>query len=93
MTKVDIVEKISEKLDMPKAEIAKRVELVFEIIKETLQHSENSMISGFGNFTVRNKGSRRGRNPKTGGEMELASRRVVRFRPSHVLTAHVNESH
>ncbi len=92
MTKADIVENIYEKLDMPKEEVTNLADLAFDIIKETLQHGENVMISGFGNFIVRNKGSRRGRNPKTGCEMELASRRVVRFRPSHALTARVNES-
>ncbi len=92
MTKADIVEDIYKKLDIPKEEVTNLVELAFDIIKETLQHGESILISGFGSFTVRDKASRRGRNPKTGGQIQLASRRVVRFRTSHVLTTDVNKS-
>ena len=79
MTKADVVGKIYEKLDIPRSEVLKIVELVFDIIKETLQHKDKIVISGFGNFGIRNKRSRRGRNPKTGGEMEITARRVPLF--------------
>jgi len=58
------------------------VENLFQTIKETLSKGESIKISGFGTFVVRNKGSRRGRNPKTGVEIEIQPRRVVTFKPS-----------
>ena len=54
MTKVDIVDKIYEKMGFPKKEVAKIVDTVFEIIKETLQHKDKIVISGFGDFVIRN---------------------------------------
>ena len=90
MTKADAVEKIYEKLDIPRDEVLRIVDLVFDIIKETLQHEDKIVISGFGDFIIRNKRSRRGRNPQTGGEMEITARRVVTFRLSEVLKASLN---
>ncbi len=91
MKKTDIIEKVYEKLDVPRAEVAKTVELVFDTIKEALQQGEKVVISGFGNFGTRSKAARRGRNPQTGGEVELAARRVLTFKPSHVLRKRVNK--
>jgi integration host factor subunit alpha len=59
--------------------------LVFDIIKETLEKGEKIKISGFGNFVVREKRSRVGRNPQTGEEIEISARRVLTFKPSQVL--------
>ncbi len=90
MTKVDIVDKIYEKVDFPKGEAAKIVETIFDIIKETLRHEDKMVISGFGNFVIRNKRARRGRNPQTGDNLEIAPRRVLTFKSSPVLKAGLN---
>ena len=75
MTKAELVEIVSEKTAFTRQESAEFVEQVFEIIKETLEKGEKIKISGFGNFVVREKRPRRGRNPKTGEEMTIAERR------------------
>ncbi len=85
MTKVDIVESIYEKVGFSKKEVAKIVESVFDIIKDSLQQEEKIKISGFGNFIVKEKKSRRGRNPQTGEEIEISARRVLTFKSSQVL--------
>ncbi len=90
MTKVDIVDQIYEKVGFPKSEVAKIVETVFDIIKETLQLEDKLLISGFGNFAVRDKRTRRGRNPRTGGTIQITRRRVLTFKPSTVLKDSLN---
>ena len=91
MTKADIVENVYEKLGgFSKKEAAEVVELVFETIKETLGRSEKIKISGFGNFVVRNKRERVGRNPQTGEEIKISARRVLTFKPSQVLKNALN---
>ncbi len=90
MTKIDIVENIYEKVGFSKKEVAKIVEYVFDIIKETLVQENKIKISGFGNFVIRNKRSRRGRNPQTGDNIEITARRILTFKPSQVLKASLN---
>ena len=90
MVKIDIVDKICEKVDFPNKEVAKIVETVFDIIKETLQREDKILISEFGNFVIQNKRARRGRNPRTGGNIEITPRRISRFKPSAVLKASLN---
>lgn len=92
MTKADIIEQIYEKVGFSKKESSEIVELVFDTIKETLERGEKIKISGFGNFIVRSKRSRTGRNPQTGEAIEIASRRVLTFRPSQVLKQALNKS-
>ena len=92
MTKIDIVDKLYEKLDLPKKEVDKVVESVFDIIKETLQREDKLMISGFGDFTIRNKKARRGRNPQTGSDIMISPRRILTFKPSPLLKAGLNQS-
>ena len=92
MTKIDIVEKLYEKLDCPKKEVDKVVESVFDIIKETFQREDKLMISGFGDFIIRNKKARRGRNPQTGGDIMISPRRVLTFKPSPLFRAGLNQS-
>jgi integration host factor subunit alpha len=75
---------------LPKKEMAKIVETVFDIIKETLQREDKILISGFGNFVIRNKRARRGRNIKTGDRIEITPRRILRFKPSPVLKDSLN---
>jgi integration host factor subunit alpha len=85
MTKADLVDAIYERVGFSKKESAKVVEMVFDIIKDTLSDGEKIKISGFGNFVVREKRSRIGRNPQTGEEIEISARRVLTFKPSQVL--------
>lgn len=90
MTKADIIESVYEKVGFSKKESAEIVEMVFDTIKETLERGEKIKISGFGNFIVRDKKSRVGRNPQTGREIEISARRVLTFRPSQVLKNALN---
>jgi len=90
MTKVDIVENIYEKVGFSKKEVAKIVESIFDIIKDGLQQEEKIKISGFGNFIVRKKRARRGRNPQTGDDIEISPRRILTFKPSQVLKGALN---
>ena len=91
MTKADIVEHIYERVGFSKKESAELVEKVFDIMKETLASGEKVKISGFGNFVVRQKNARKGRNPQTGEEIQLAARRVLTFKPSLVLKNILNK--
>ena len=90
MTKAEIIEQIYEKVGFSKKESAEIVEMVFDTMKETLEKGEKIKISGFGNFVVRQKRPRIGRNPQTGEEIEISSRRVLTFRPSQVLKSALN---
>jgi integration host factor subunit alpha len=90
MTKADIIEGVYEKVGFSKKESAEIVELVFDTFKETLERGDKIKISGFGNFQVRQKKARVGRNPQTGKEIEISARRVLTFRPSQVLKAALN---
>ncbi|MBI4238157.1 MAG: integration host factor subunit alpha [Deltaproteobacteria bacterium] len=92
MTKAEIIEQIYEKVGFSKKESAEIVELVFDMMKETLERGEKIKISGFGNFLVRQKRSRVGRNPQTGDAIEISARRVLTFRPSQVLKQALNRA-
>jgi integration host factor subunit alpha len=92
MTKADIVEIIYEKVGFSRKESAEIVDLVFDLMKETLESGDKIKISGFGNFVVRQKRSRKGRNPQTGTEIEISARRVLTFKPSQVLRKALNPS-
>ena len=91
MTKADIIENIYEKVGLSKEESARIVELVLETIKEELETGGKIKISGFGNFGVRQKRSRRGRNPQTGEEIEISARKVLTFKSSPILKQILNE--
>lgn len=90
MTKAEIIEQIYEKVGFSKKESAEIVEMVFDLMKGTLERGEKIKISGFGNFVVREKRPRLGRNPQTGEAIEISARRVLTFRPSQVLKAALN---
>jgi len=91
ITKADIVEQVYSSLEgYSKKESADIVEVVFEKIKETLERGEKIKISGFGNFVVRQKEERTGRNPQTGQEIKIAPRKVLTFKPSQVLKNAIN---
>jgi integration host factor subunit alpha len=91
VTKADLVNCIYKNLDITKKESAIIIDELFEIIKKTLESGEKVKISGFGNFVVRQKETRKGRNPHTGDELEIAARKVVTFKPSQVLKRALNE--
>lgn len=90
MTKADIVEKIYEKVGFSKKESAEIVEVVFDIIKNTLEKGDKIKIAGFGNFVVKEKSDRRGRNPQTGEEITISARKILTFKPSQVLKTTLN---
>jgi integration host factor subunit alpha len=90
MTKADIVEKVYNKIGFSKKEASEYVELVFDSLKHVLEKGQKVKISGFGNFIVREKKSRIGRNPQTGEQITISARRVLTFRPSQVLKALLN---
>ena len=90
MTKADIVEKIRETLGFSRKECILLVETVFNIVKKTLEDGETVKISGFGNFSVRQKHARRGRNPQTGEQLTIHARQVLTFKPSNGLKTRIN---
>ena len=91
LTKARIVERIYEEAGFSKKEAIDIVDLVFKVMKDTLARGEKVKISGFGNFSIKDKASRKGRNPQTGESMEISSRRVLTFRPSHVLKEEITK--
>lgn len=90
MTKADIVDKIYERVGFSKKESAELVEVVFDIMKSTLEGGEKIKVAGFGNFEVKSKADRRGRNPQTGEEITITARRILTFKPSQVLKNTIN---
>ena len=90
MTKAEIVEKIYEHIGFSKQESIQIVENLFDIMKECLERGEKIKISGYGNFVVRSKRERVGRNPHTGEEIKISARKVLTFKPSQILKNAVN---
>jgi integration host factor subunit alpha len=90
MTKIGIVDNICERVGFSKKEAVEIVETVFDLIKETLQREDKLVVPGVGNFVIRKKRARRGRNPQTGGDIEIAPRRILTFKVSAVLRASLN---
>ena len=89
LTKAEMAEKLFEELGLNKREAKEVVELFFEEVRASLQANEQVKLSGFGNFDLRDKSQRPGRNPKTGEEIPITARRVVTFRPGQKLKARV----
>ncbi len=92
ITRAHIAEMIYTQVGLSRNESATLLENVLDAIAGHLEKGESVKISGFGTFSIRQKGRRIGRNPKTGEEVPILPRRVLVFRPSHVLKAHVNGS-
>jgi integration host factor subunit alpha len=90
MTKIDIIQNVYDKLGFSKKDAAQIVESVFDIMKDRLEKGEKIKISGFGNFLVKEKKARRGRNPQTGSEIEISPRKVLTFKSSQVLRKALN---
>ena len=89
LTKADLAERLYEELGFNKREAKELVELFFDEIRDSLEENEHVKLSGFGNFELREKKERPGRNPKTGEEIPITARRVVTFRPGQKLKVRV----
>ena len=89
LTKADMAERLFDDLGLNKREAKELVEAFFEEIRFSLEQGQQVKLSGFGNFDLRNKNQRPGRNPKTGQEIPISARRVVTFRPGQKLKARV----
>ena len=90
MTKADIAEKVQEITRLTRKESAELVDAVFSIMKDTVVVGKSLKISGFGNFVVKEKGTRLGRNPQTGEELTIEARSVLTFKPSNLLRDGIN---
>lgn len=91
LTKHGITEKVSATTGFSHKESLKCVELLLEIMKNTLEAGEKIKVAGFGNFEVKQKADRRGRNPQTGETITITSRKILSFKPSTVLKANINK--
>lgn len=89
LTKADLAEMLFEELGLNKREAKEIVESFFEEIRSSLENNEQVKLTGFGNFELRDKNTRPGRNPKTGEEIPISARRVVTFKPGQKLKARV----
>ena len=92
LTKADLAEALFDQLGLNKREAKEFVDLFFEEIRTSLETGEQVKLSGFGNFELRDKNQRPGRNPKTGEEIPISARRVVTFRPGQKLRLRVEAS-
>ena len=90
LTKAQVVESVQNQIGIPKDRSVALVESLLEIMKKTLEHGEEVLISGFGRFCVKEKKARKGRNPQNGQDITLRPRRVVTFRCSGVLREKIN---
>ncbi len=89
LTKADLAERLHLDLGLNKREAKEFIEEFFEEVRHALEQGKNVKLSGFGNFLLRDKTARPGRNPKTGEEIPISARRVVTFRPGQKLRARV----
>jgi len=92
LTKAELAEMLFEQVGLNKREAKDMVETFFEEIRDALERGESVKLSGFGNFQLRDKPQRPGRNPKTGQEIPISARRVVTFHPSQKLKAMVDSA-
>ncbi len=89
LTKADLAVTLFDEVGLNKREAKEFVDAWFESIRAALESGDNVKLSGFGNFQLRDKGQRPGRNPKTGEEIPISARRVVTFKPGQKLRARV----
>lgn len=85
MNKTELIAKVAELSELTKKDATKAVDAVFEAISQALQAGEKVQIIGFGNFEVRERAARKGRNPQTGEEIEIAASKVPAFKPGKAL--------
>jgi integration host factor subunit alpha len=91
LTKAEVAEHLYEKVGLSKRDAKNMVEVFFEEIRETLESGDQVKLSGFGNFDIREKKERPGRNPKTGEDIPILARKVVTFRPGQKLKSRVED--
>ncbi|MEW6995723.1 integration host factor subunit alpha [Colwelliaceae bacterium MEBiC 14330] len=91
LTKAEVAEHLFEKVGLSKRDAKDMVEIFFEEIRETLESGDQVKLSGFGNFDLRQKSERPGRNPKTGEDIPISARKVVTFRPGQKLKSRVED--
>jgi integration host factor subunit alpha len=91
VTKADIVERLYERAGIAKHDAGEIVEAIFMIVKTRLEQGEKIKLSGFGNFEVRTKRARRGRNPQTGDAITISGRRILTFKASPLLKEAINK--
>ncbi|MCS5587549.1 MAG: integration host factor subunit alpha [Porticoccaceae bacterium] len=89
LTKADLTEMLFDELGLNKREAKEVVEMFYSEISQALENNDTVKLSGFGNFELRDKRSRPGRNPKTGEDVAISARRVVTFKPGQKLKARV----
>ena len=89
LTKANMAERLYDEVGLNKREAKEFVEAFFEQIRSALERGQQVKLSGFGNFDLRDKNERPGRNPKTGEEIPISARRVVTFRPGQKLKSRV----
>lgn len=85
MNKTDLINQVSEKAELSKKDATKAVDAVFDAISEALQSGDKVQLVGFGNFEVRERSARKGRNPQTGEEIEIPASKIPAFKPGKVL--------
>jgi len=85
MNKSDLINAVTEATELPKKDVTKAVDAVFEAIAGALQGGDKVQLVGFGNFEVRERSARKGRNPQTGEEIEIPSSKVPAFKPGKAL--------
>jgi integration host factor subunit alpha len=91
MTKAEIADTVYQRTDLSKKNAADMVDTLFEMIRQSLERGDDIKLPGFGNFTVRQKVERKGRNPKTGEPVQITARKIVKFKPSPFLRERVNK--
>src|SRR3954467_2803069 len=92
MTKADLVERVAREADMTKKDAEQLVEIIFDSIPETLNKGGKIELRGFGSFRVRERNSRKGRNPKTGDSVAIPAKRVAYFKPGKELKELINQN-
>ncbi|MEW4370306.1 HU family DNA-binding protein [Paenibacillus sp. WLX1005] len=85
MNKTDLIAQVIEKTELQKKDATKAVDAVFEAIASALQSGDKVQLVGFGNFEVRERSARKGRNPQTGEEIEIAASKIPAFKPGKAL--------
>ena len=90
LTRADLADAVVRKIGLPRNESQELVELVINVLSESLAEGEAVKLSSFGSFNIRQKGERVGRNPKTGQEVPITPRRVLVFRPSNIMKDRIN---
>ena len=91
MTKADLADKIYGRFSCTKEEAFDLVELTLETLKEAIVKEGHVKITSFGNFTVKQKAARKGRNPQTGEEITITPRKILTFKASQVLKVRINQ--